>query len=98
MLDAAWCAVRGGDAGQEREAHGVGGLNPVTGEIVWVTAERKDSFAFVVWLQYVARTYEGATIHVVLDNHGIHKSCLAQRALAGLGCIVLHVLPPYSPS
>jgi transposase len=83
--------------GQNVKRYVVGGLNPVTGEIVWVTADRKDSFAFVVWLRHVARIYEGATIHVILDNYGIHKSRLAQRALAELGCIELHFLPPYSP-
>lgn len=83
--------------GQNVKRYVVGGLNPVTGEIVWIAAERKDSFAFVVWLRHVARVYEGATIHVILDNYGVHKSRLAQQALAELGCIELHFLPPYSP-
>jgi len=84
--------------GQNVKRYVVGGLNAVTGEIVWVAAERKDSFAFVVWLQQVARVYEGAaTIHVILDNYGVHKSRLTQQALAELGCIELHFLPPYSP-
>jgi len=83
--------------GQNVKRYVVGGLNPLTGEIVWVTADRKDSFAFVVWLRHVARTYEGATVHVILDNYGIHKSRLTQHALAELGCIELHFLPPYSP-
>jgi putative transposase len=83
--------------GQNVKRYIVGGLNALTGEIVWVTAERKDSTAFVVWLRHVARTYEGATVHVILDNYGVHKSRQTQQALAELGCIVLHFLPPYSP-
>lgn len=84
--------------GQNVKRYVVGGLNAQTGEIVWVTADHKDSFAFVTWLRHAARTYASATVHVILDNYGVHKSRQTQRALDELdGRVVLHFLPPYSP-
>lgn len=77
-----------------------GGLNPKTGNIVWVVGERRNSDLFIEFLRAVRTAYPAAkTIHLIVDNCRAHSSLKVQAALEKEfgGTIVLHFLPPYSP-
>lgn len=77
-----------------------GALNPRTGRIVHLLTERKNSDAFVAFINHLTRTYRRARVlHLVLDNYIIHKSRRTLRYLEKLaGRVRLHFLPPYSPN
>jgi transposase len=77
-----------------------GALNPRTGELHWVTGERKTSALFIDLLTELRRRYARASvIHVIVDNYRIHDSKITQAALSGFGGrIRLHFLPPYCPN
>ncbi len=52
--------------GQNKKRYLFGGLNPVTGHIIWTESDRKNSDGFIIWLKELARRYRRyATIHVV---------------------------------
>jgi len=74
-------------------------LNAQTGEIVWVTSERKNSDMFIALVIRLRALYPRAKrIHLILDNFIIHASNKTQRALAQYGRLfALHFLPPYCP-
>lgn len=77
-----------------------GSLNAVTGELIHVEYEKKNSALFVLMLGELHQHYPDARrIHVVLDNYSIHhtqlvKDCLATEAGQRFS---LHFLPPYCP-
>lgn len=84
--------------GKNKKRYVFGGLNPRTGHLVWITAERKNSCVFIAWLNHLRRVYRRyRIIHVVCDNYIIHKSKKTLRAVEKMGDIILHFLPPYSP-
>ena len=68
-------------------------------EIIFTTAERKNSDGFIAFLEKLRASNPKATrIHFVLDNYVIHKSHKTQRYLAcHRDLFVLHFLPPYAP-
>ena len=77
-----------------------GALDPQTGKLTWVEGERKNSLLFLQLLhKLVTKTYRRArTIHLILDNFGIHSSLQVSLALKVLGKKVkFHFLPPYCP-
>jgi transposase len=76
-----------------------GGLNPKTGNIVWVVGLRRNSDLFVEFLHRVRAAYPKARrIHLIVDNCKAHSSRKVTKALDAFGgAIVLHFLPPYSP-
>ena len=76
-----------------------GAYNQVTGHLVWVRGKRKASELFIELCEEIASRYRGwGTIHLVVDNYGIHSSKKTNEALEALGGkIVLHFLPSYSP-
>jgi hypothetical protein len=77
-----------------------GAFNPRTGKLTWVEGERKNSLLFLQLLyKLVTKTYHRArTIHLILDNYGIHDSLQVKLALKVLGSKVkFHFLPPYCP-
>jgi transposase len=86
--------------GQNVKRYLCGAMDAGTGRLTWVRGERKDSMLFVAMIRKLAEeTYpDAATIHVVLDNFGIHDSKISRMALKELGRRVkLHFLPPYCP-
>lgn len=84
--------------GKNEKRYIFGGLNPKTGNIVWITSAKKNSGVFIEWLKALCKTYRRyTTIHVICDNYIIHKSKKTLAALATMGRVVLHFLPPYSP-
>ena len=85
--------------GKNEKRYLAGALDVRTHEIHWVEAEKKDSWLFLTLLKKLTVIYAKAkTIHVILDNYGIHKSNIIGIALAHFACRVrLHFLPPYCP-
>ncbi len=86
--------------GQNEKHYLAGALHTRTGQVLWVSNGRKNSYLFLLLLRRLRETFPHARkLHLVLDNYSIHSSRLVQRALADefQGRIVLHFLPPYSP-
>jgi transposase len=86
--------------GQNRKHYLAGALHTRTGQVLWVGNGKKNSYLFLQLLRRLVAAFPHATtLHVVLDNYGIHSSRLVQWALREEfhGRIVLHFLPPYSP-
>lgn len=86
--------------GRNEKRYLAGALDARTNKLIWVEGEHKTSLLFLQLLyRLVTRTYRTArTIHVILDNYGIHDSHQVQLALATVkGRVRLHFLPPYCP-
>ncbi len=86
--------------GQNQKHYLAGALNARTGQVLWVSNGRKNSYLFLLLLRRLREAFPRARkLHVILDNYGIHSSTLVQHALTEEfgGRIVLHFLPPYSP-
>ena len=85
--------------GVNKKRYIAGALNARTGEIVYVTAEKKDSDLFIRLLVKLKTVYPDAKrIHLILDNYSIHSSKKVQVSLQHFAKnFVLHFLPPYSP-
>lgn len=76
-----------------------GALNPVTGNIVWIIGQRRNSALFIEFLIHLYKSYRRhRRIHLVVDNCSAHSSKIVNRYIESLdGRIVLHFLPPYCP-
>jgi transposase len=76
-----------------------GAMNALTGELVWVEGDRKNSDLFIVLLKRLLERYSRAkVIHVILDNYRIHHSQITREAVKAFkGRFVFHFLPPYCP-
>lgn len=85
--------------GQNAKRYIAGTVEPLSGELLWVSGEHKDSNLFISLLQRIAHRYRHfRRIHLILDNYSVHKSKATIRALKELGGKVqLHFLPPYCP-
>jgi transposase len=85
--------------GQNEKRYLAGAKDVRTGEIHWVEAKQKNSYLFWDLLYALTKVYtQATTIHVILDNYGIHSSNIIGVALANFASRVrLHFLPPYSP-
>jgi transposase len=86
--------------GKNQKRYLAGALDPRTGRLTCVEAERKTSSLFVALLAALLEDYRDArVIHVILDNYKIHHSQMVQIALRHFGKrIRLHFLPPYCPN
>lgn len=85
--------------GQNEKRYLAGALDVRTGAIHWVEADQKSSWLFMDLLKKLTRVYaKSRTIHVILDNYGIHSSHVIGIALCHFAARVrLHFLPPYCP-
>jgi transposase len=85
--------------GVNKKRYIAGALNAKTGQIVYVTAEKKDSDLFIRLLAKLTKVYSDAKrIHIILDNYSIHSSNRVKTSLRHFAKnVVLHFLPPYSP-
>ena len=85
--------------GVNKKRYIAGALNAYSGEIIYVTGERKNTDLFIVLLLKLRRAYPNAKrIHLILDNYSIHSSRRAELAFRGFAKnFVRHFLPPYSP-
>lgn len=86
--------------GKNAKRYLAGALNPETGRVLWISGERKTSALFLDLLAHLLDAYPAAaTIHLILDNYGIHGSKAVVGALGSWAHrIRLHFLPPYCPS
>jgi transposase len=85
--------------GQNQKHYLAGALDSRSQRLWFVDAPHKNSSLFCSLLDRLAEAYpEAKTIHLILDNYGIHKSRQVDKKLAALGGrIELHFLPPYCP-
>jgi len=85
--------------GQNEKRYLAGALDARTGLIHWVEGDQKTSWLFMDLLKKLTVVYAKArTIHVILDNYGIHSSQVIGIALCHFASrILLHHLPPYCP-
>ncbi len=86
--------------GKNQKRYLAGALDARTNRLTWVEGPRKDSLLFLRLLhRLVTRTYRAArTIHLILDNYGIHDSLQVRLARATIkGRVRFHFLPPYCP-
>ncbi len=85
--------------GKNEKFYLAGALDVLTGRVHAVGDFAKNSSLFCQLLVELARRFPRARrIHLIVDNYGIHKSRMTERALRDLGGrIVLHFLPPYCP-
>ena len=79
--------------------HLFGGYNWHDNALCWMFAERRNSEAFVIWLeQLMVKTYPTQTVVLLLDNASFHKSSVAQAAISLFEHRLLVLfLPPYAP-
>jgi transposase len=85
--------------GSPQFCHVFGAYNWRTGNVEWQTAVRKNSEAFIAFLEHLAFTlYPNQRLILVLDNASYHKSRAAMAALAALeDRVLVFWLPKYSP-
>jgi len=85
--------------GVNKKRYLAGALHARTGEVLWVSGEKKNSNLFISLLLKLRRLHPKAKrIHLIVDNFCIHSSKATQQALQLLGGVLkLHFLPPYSP-
>ena len=85
--------------GKNERFYLAGALDVTSGALHTTGAAKKNAALFCELLQLMARTYPHArTIHLVVDNYGIHSARSTKETLETLGGrIVLHFLPPYCP-
>lgn len=79
--------------------HVFGAYNWRTGNVDWLTARRKNSEAFIAFLEHLAFTvYPNQRLILVLDNASYHRSRATTAALAALeDRVLVFWLPKYSP-
>lgn len=85
--------------GVNKKHYLAGALDSRTQQLTFVNGKKKNSSLFCTLLDQLVVAYPDAkTVHVILDNYGIHKSGLVAKKLEALGGrIQLHFLPPYCP-
>jgi transposase len=85
--------------GQNKKHYLAGALDSRSRRLWVVDGPHKNSSLFCRLLDRLVEVYPDAkTIHIILDNYGIHKSRQVDHKLAALGSrIRLHFLPPYCP-
>jgi transposase len=86
--------------GINAKAYVAGCLDAHDGTLLWVGGTRKTGALFVQMLRklHSAPHYaDCTTIHVIVDNYGIHSSREVLKALEDMPRIKLHFLPPYCP-
>ena len=84
--------------GKNQKRYLAGALNTKTGKVVWVEAERKNSFLFIDLLLELRKRYRKAkTIRLIADNYIIHKSGITQHFLKHNPKFKLLFQPVYHP-
>jgi transposase len=85
--------------GVNKKRYIAGALNAKTGEIIYVTAKKKNTDLFLRLMAKLKKAYlKAKRIHLILDNYSIHSSSKVRIALGAFAKnFVLHFLPPYSP-
>lgn len=83
--------------GQQRWHHIFGAYNWRTDQIIWVTAQKKNSTSFIYFLEHLMCSLKtDKPIVLVLDNASYHHSQVSQAALACFeDRLMICWLPPY---
>lgn len=83
--------------GQQQWRHIFGAYNWVTDEVVFQIAQKRNSEAFISFLDYLVAQHSGARpLVLVLDNGSIHHSLASQAAFAVLEDYLIPMfLPKY---
>lgn len=89
VLVACWmkrgCQKRIATPGQQQWRHLFGAYNWVTNEIVYQVTEKRNSEAFIAFLDHLVQQHSGERpLVLVLDNGSIHHSYASQAAFAVL--------------
>jgi transposase len=89
VLVACWmkrgCQKRIATPGKQQWCHLFGAYNWVTDEVVYQVADKRNSEAFIAFLEHLVRQNSGARpLVLVLDNGSIHHSLASQAAFAVL--------------
>jgi len=101
VLVACWmkrgCQKRIVTPGQQQWRHLFGAYNWVTDEVVYQVTEKRNSEAFIAFLDHLVQRHSGERpLVLVLDNGSIHHSFASQAAFAVLEDRLLPVfLPKY---
>ena len=76
-----------------------GAMNAITGRLIWVKGDRKNTDLFIALLKKLQKVHQDKKmIHVIVDNYVIHSSKRLWAWLAEHGeRIRLRFLPPYCP-
>ncbi len=74
-----------------------GALNPLNGEIIFKTLDRKNGVNFIGFLQQLLKIYPILDIYLVVDRATYHRSGMVKEWLAKNPKIHLIYLPPKSP-
>ncbi len=84
--------------GRNQKRYLAGALNVQTGKVVWVQAEKKNSFLFIRLLAEIQKRYKPAKkITVIADNYRIHKSEVTRRFLSCNTKFSIVFQPVYHP-
>ena len=99
VLVACWmkrgCQKRIATPGQQQWRHLFGAYNWMTDEVVYQVAEKRNSEAFIAFLDHLAQQHAGERpLVLVLDNGSIHHSFASQAAFAVLED---HLVPMFLP-
>lgn len=83
--------------GQQQTHHVFGAYDWCEQTVTWTTSARKDSEAFITFLEHLlVHTYPDHKLVLVLDNASIHRSAASQAALSLFEPRVeVFWLPPY---
>ena len=84
--------------GKNQKRYLAGALHSVTGQVIWVEGDRKNSFLFIRLLAALRKLYRRAKrITVIVDNYVIHKSAITQCFLGYNRKFKLIFQPVYHP-
>lgn len=84
--------------GKNQKRYLAGALHSTTGQVLWVEAEKKNSFLFIRLLAALRKTYRQAKrLLIIVDNYVIHKSHVTQCFLRHNPKFKLLFQPVYHP-
>jgi putative transposase len=83
--------------GQQQAHHVLGAYDWAQQTVTWTTSQRKDSEAFIAFLEHLlVHTYPDDQVVLVLYNASIHRSAASQAALSLFEQrVTVFWLPPY---
>lgn len=90
--------------GQNQKRYGFGAVNFMTGQVMRLIGERKNSDRFCALVEQVVQdycpgeTWQGPKVVIIVDNYIIHRSKKTNQVLAGYADrLTVAPLPTYSP-
>lgn len=74
-----------------------GALNPITGESIFETFDRKNGKSFIIFMESILKSFIGIDLYLVVDRATYHRSKEVNEWLSKNLQIHLIYLPPRSP-